>query len=125
MLWPAVRQVLHYFAPTPYRKLWILQQWLIFPQSKAKYLSLHFFDGFRTSHEIQKVECLDYDDLAKLVDYEAVDEFRRNALNPEHPGMSEVQLRTRIFSSRLKKLQTPTMMPFRLLLRNIWAKSAS
>lgn len=46
---------------------------------------LHFFDGFRTSHEVQKVECLDYGDLAKLVDWEELDKFRRNGLNPEHP----------------------------------------
>ena len=52
---------------------------------KGKVPFLHFFDGFRTSHEIQKVECLDYDELAKLVDYDSLEEFRRNALNPEHP----------------------------------------
>ena len=46
---------------------------------------LHFFDGFRTSHEIQKIECLDYEELAKLVDYDALNDFRRKALNPEHP----------------------------------------
>lgn len=46
---------------------------------------LHFFDGFRTSHEIQKVECLDYDDLAKLVDDKELKKFRDQALNPEHP----------------------------------------
>ena len=46
---------------------------------------LHFFDGFRTSHEIQKIEVLDYDDLAKLVDYDAIKSFRHNALNPERP----------------------------------------
>jgi len=46
---------------------------------------LHFFDGFRTSHEIQKVELLDYTDLGKLIDMEAVERFRKNALNPEHP----------------------------------------
>ncbi len=46
---------------------------------------LHFFDGFRTSHEIQKVEVMDYADLAKLVDYKAIQEFRERALNPEHP----------------------------------------
>ena len=46
---------------------------------------LHFFDGFRTSHEIQNVECLDYKDLAGLVDQEALAKFRQNALNPEHP----------------------------------------
>ena len=52
---------------------------------KGKVPFLHFFDGFRTSHEIQKVECLDYDELAKIVDYDAIEEFRKNALNPEHP----------------------------------------
>ncbi len=46
---------------------------------------VHFFDGFRTSHEIQKIQVLDYDDLAELVDYDAVREFRKTALNPEHP----------------------------------------
>ncbi len=46
---------------------------------------IHFFDGFRTSHEIQKVECLDYDELAKIVDMDAVNRFKRNSLNPEHP----------------------------------------
>ncbi len=52
---------------------------------KSRVPFLHFFDGFRTSHEIQKVECTDYDELAKLVDYDAIDEFRARALNPEHP----------------------------------------
>ncbi|GAA0746649.1 pyruvate:ferredoxin (flavodoxin) oxidoreductase [Clostridium oceanicum] len=46
---------------------------------------VNFFDGFRTSHEIQKVEVLDYDELGKLVDMDAVKAFRRNALNPDHP----------------------------------------
>lgn len=46
---------------------------------------LHFFDGFRTSHEIQKVDCLDYEDLKNLIDWEELDKFRANALNPEHP----------------------------------------
>ncbi|MDO5388351.1 MAG: pyruvate:ferredoxin (flavodoxin) oxidoreductase [Clostridia bacterium] len=52
---------------------------------KAKVPFLHFFDGFRTSHEIQKIEVLDYDDLAKLVDMDKVKEFKEHALNPEHP----------------------------------------
>ncbi|NLN14339.1 MAG: pyruvate:ferredoxin (flavodoxin) oxidoreductase [Tissierellia bacterium] len=52
---------------------------------KGRVPFLHFFDGFRTSHEIQKIEVLEYDDLAKLVDYEALQEFRDRALNPEHP----------------------------------------
>ena len=46
---------------------------------------MHFFDGFRTSHEIQKIEVLEYDELAKLVDWDAVKEFRASALNPDHP----------------------------------------
>lgn len=46
---------------------------------------LHFFDGFRTSHEIQKVEAADQDELAKLVNWEALKEYRERALNPEHP----------------------------------------
>ena len=45
----------------------------------------HFFDGFRTSHEIQKIEVLDFDDMAKLVDYDELQKFRDRALNPEHP----------------------------------------
>ncbi|MDD2217852.1 MAG: pyruvate:ferredoxin (flavodoxin) oxidoreductase [Eubacteriales bacterium] len=54
---------------------------------KARIPFLHFFDGFRTSHEIQKVEAIDYDDFAKMVDYEALEAFRNNALNPEDPIM--------------------------------------
>ncbi|MBQ4518522.1 MAG: pyruvate:ferredoxin (flavodoxin) oxidoreductase [Clostridia bacterium] len=46
---------------------------------------LHFFDGFRTSHEVQKIEVMDYEDLAKLVDQKALKEFKDRALNPEHP----------------------------------------
>ena len=52
---------------------------------KGRVPFLHFFDGFRTSHEIQKIEVLGYDDLKKLVDWDAVHEFRDRALNPEHP----------------------------------------
>ena len=48
---------------------------------------LHFFDGFRTSHEIQKVECLDYEELAKAVDYDELRKFREGSLNPEHPTL--------------------------------------
>ncbi|NLZ80417.1 MAG: pyruvate:ferredoxin (flavodoxin) oxidoreductase, partial [Clostridiales bacterium] len=46
---------------------------------------VNFFDGFRTSHEIQKIEAWDYDDLKDLVDLDAINAFRRKALNPEHP----------------------------------------
>jgi len=52
---------------------------------KGRVPFLHFFDGFRTSHEIQKVEVMDYKVFDDLVDYEAVQRFRDNSLNPEHP----------------------------------------
>jgi len=48
---------------------------------------IHFFDGFRTSMEIQKIEFIDYEDMASLVDWEAIDEFRSRAMNPENPQM--------------------------------------
>ena len=53
---------------------------------KGKVPFLHFFDGFRTSHEYQKVACWDYKDLAEMVDWDAINEFRSKALNPEHPA---------------------------------------
>ena len=53
---------------------------------KGRVPFLHFFDGFRTSHEYQKVACWDYDELAKMVDWDALNEFRRSSLNPEHPA---------------------------------------
>ncbi len=52
---------------------------------KGRVPFMHFFDGFRTSHEIQKIEIWDYDDLKDMCDMEAVEAFRKNALNPEHP----------------------------------------
>jgi len=52
---------------------------------KGRVPFLHFFDGFRTSHEVQKIEVIDYEDFKKLVDYDALNEFRKRSLNPEHP----------------------------------------
>ena len=52
---------------------------------KGKLPFINFFDGFRTSHEIQKIETWDYEDLKELVDMDAIDEFRNHALNPNHP----------------------------------------
>jgi len=48
---------------------------------------LHFFDGFRTSHEIQKIEMINYDDIARLVDWDGIKRHRARALNPEHPHL--------------------------------------
>ena len=52
---------------------------------KGKLPFINFFDGFRTSHEIQKIETWDYEDLKDLVDMDAIDAFRKHALNPNHP----------------------------------------
>ncbi len=47
----------------------------------------HFFDGFRTSHEISKIEVIDYEDIKKVVNYEKIEEFRSSAMMPEHPHL--------------------------------------
>lgn len=52
---------------------------------KSRIPFLHFFDGFRTSHEVQKIEVTPYEEISRLVDYKAIQEFRNRALNPEHP----------------------------------------
>ncbi len=52
---------------------------------KGRLPFINFFDGFRTSHEIQKIETWDYEDLKDLVDLDAIDAFRKHALNPNHP----------------------------------------
>ncbi len=54
---------------------------------KGRVPFMHFFDGFRTSHELQKIQIWDYDDLAEMCDMDAVDAFRKRSLNPEHPVM--------------------------------------
>ena len=54
---------------------------------KGRVPFIHFFDGFRTSHEIQKIQIWDYEDLKEMCDMDAVAAFRKRALNPEHPVM--------------------------------------
>lgn len=58
---------------------------------------LHFFDGFRTSHEIQKIEAIDYEDLRPLVDLEALKAYRKHSLNPEHPATRGTTVNPDIF----------------------------
>ncbi len=73
---------------------------------KSRIPFLHFFDGFRTSHEIQKIEMLNNEDLAPLLDQEALQAFRNNALNPEHPVTrgtaqnSDIYFQTRELSNK-------------------------
>lgn len=52
---------------------------------KGRVPFIHFFDGFRTSHEYQKIETIDYEDIKKIVDYDAINKFRDRALKPDHP----------------------------------------
>ena len=54
---------------------------------KGKVPFMHFFDGFRTSHQIDKVEQMEYEDLERLLDKDALNEFKRSALNPDHPDL--------------------------------------
>ncbi len=53
---------------------------------KSRIPFLHFFDGFRTSHEYQKVACWDYNDLAEMVDWDSINAFRRGSVHPDHPA---------------------------------------
>ena len=64
---------------------------------KGRVPFLNFFDGFRTSHEIQKIETWDYEDLKEMVDMDAVDAFRRRAMNPEHPTLRGTAQNSDIF----------------------------
>jgi pyruvate-ferredoxin/flavodoxin oxidoreductase len=54
---------------------------------KGRVPFLHFFDGFRTSHEIQKIEMIEYDTMASIADFEAIESFRKRGMNPEHPTL--------------------------------------
>ena len=68
---------------------------------KSRVPFLHFFDGFRTSHEIQKIECIDYKDFERLLDKDALESFRKNSLNPERPVLrSSVQNPDTFFQQR-------------------------
>ena len=83
---------------------------------KGKLPFINFFDGFRTSHEIQKIETWDYEDLKELVDMDALKEFRDNCLNPTHPReMGSAQNPDLFF-------QTAPMKLCLLSFRNIWTR---
>ncbi len=64
---------------------------------KSRIPFMHFFDGFRTSHEIQKIDVVEYEDMAKLVDHAAIDEFRKKALCPESPVTRGTSMNPDIF----------------------------
>lgn len=64
---------------------------------KSRIPFVHFFDGFRTSHEQQKIEAIDFEDFAKLLDFDAVKEFKDRALNPDHPTIKGTNQNPDIF----------------------------
>ena len=88
---------------------------------KGRVPVLHFFDGFRTSHEIQKIEMWDYDDLAEMVDYDAIDKFRAECLNPEHPVLRGSAQNPDIFFQAREQLTQHIMLSLQSL-KNIWIK---
>ena len=67
------------------RRSWTSRRWPTWPPSRAASPSINFFDGFRTSHEIQKVAMWDNEDLAEMVDMDAVEAFRDRASTPSAP----------------------------------------
>ena len=83
---------------------------------------LHFFDGFRTSHEIRRVAVWDYKDLAEMVDWDAIAKFRARALNPDHL-VPAAPTRTPTSSSRPVRPATSTMTPSRTSSRAAWIRS--
>lgn len=89
---------------------------------KGRVPFLNFFDGFRTSHEIQKIEAWDYKDLEEMVDKDAIAAFRARAINPEHPVLRGSAENGDIFSSIVRPA-TPTMTPCPAWSRSIWTRS--
>ncbi len=88
---------------------------------KGKVPFINFFDGFRTSHEIQKIETWDYEDLKDMADMDAIDEFRKHALNPNHPCQRGSAQNPDIFF-QAREACNPYTMLFRQSFRNTWTK---
>ena len=63
----------------------------------GRYAFMHCFDGFRTSHEMQRIDALDYEDLRKLIDYDQLNAFRKASLNPEHPSTRGTTMNPDVF----------------------------
>ena len=74
---------------------------------KSRVPFVHFFDGFRTSHEYQKIDVIDHEDMAKLVDMDAIAAFRARAMNPEHPELRGTAQNPDIYLQG-RELPTPT-----------------
>ena len=84
----------------------------------------HFFDGFRTSHEIQKIDVLDYEDLRKLVDWDELQKFRDRSLNPEHPTIRNSGENDDIFFQH-REAANPTYNAFPAVVEEYMAKMSA
>lgn len=93
----AVRPALQCFAPGDVQEVMDLGAVAHLSTIKGKVPFLHFFDGFRTSHEIQKIEVWDYKDLEEMVDMDAINDFRKHAMNPERPTMKGTAQNSDVF----------------------------
>ena len=85
---------------------------------------LHFFDGFRTSHEIQKIDAPEYDEIAKLVPWDKVEEFRARSLNPDHPHQAGTAQNPDIYFQGVRLATSITWLCPRLS-RRPWRRWAS
>ncbi len=84
----------------------------------------HFFDGFRTSHEIQKIEVLDYEDLGKMLDWDELKKFRDRSLNPEHPTIRNSGENDDIFFQH-REASNPTYDAFPAVVEEYMAKMSA
>ncbi len=84
----------------------------------------HFFDGFRTSHEIQKIDVLDYEDLGKMLDWDELKKFRDRSLNPEHPTIRNSGENDDIFFQH-REASNPTYDAFPAVVEEYMAKMSA
>ena len=107
-----VRQVAQCFASQSVQEVMDLTPVAHCSAIKGRLPFINFFDGFRTSHEIQKIETWDYEDLKDMVDLDAINAYRQSALNPNHPcQMGSAQNPDIFFQAREACNQTYDDMP--------------
>ena len=109
---PAVRPAMPCCAPPACRRSWTWAPSPTCAAIKGRVPFLHFFDGFRTSHEIQKIEVWDYEDLKDMVDLDAVERVPQPRPEPRITPCSAAPPRTPTSSSRPAKPATPTTRRF-------------
>ena len=88
---------------------------------QARVPFLHFFDGFRTSHEISKVHLISYDDLANIVDWQAIKEFKERGFRPEKPEMRGTAQNPQLSRLISHSPYRPRMSPCTVSVWEIWS----